>query len=251
MGRRKKPLLKGEFYHIYNRGNNKRNIFHDEEDYKRFLFILNLLNNKEGGRKFRDIELNLFSEKREPLVSISCYCLMPNHFHLIISEKEDELDLSKLEEENNREIKESNITTLMRKVMTSYVMYYNNKYEKTGSLFEGRFKSEHVGKDDYFRHLFLYIHMNPLKIILPKWEKTTENMKLAFDKLEEYKYSSLKAYTKNIDNFSVVDKSYYYPFFPDREMIKKLVIEQMTREIEEEKAEDELERNFKSREAFV
>ena len=79
----------------------------------------------------------------------------------------------------------------MHKVSTSYVMYFNKKYKRTGSLFEGKFKSQHVGEENYFNYLFAYIHLNPIKLIQKDWKEIgiTDKEK-AIDYIKKYKYSS-------------------------------------------------------------
>ncbi|MFA7192485.1 MAG: transposase [Candidatus Paceibacterota bacterium] len=181
---RKVNFVKGEYYHIYNRGNSKQEIFHDKQDYEYFIGLLYLFNTKEN--------LNLFHFKRnknfdlylvdlnQPLVSVGVYCLMPNHFHILITETE-----------------EGSISKFMQKVSTGYVMYYNKKYKRTGSLFEGKFKSQHAADDRYLKYLFSYIHLNPIKLIQKDWkEKGIKNKKQAVEYLSKYKYSSYIDYLK-------------------------------------------------------
>lgn len=156
MSLRKTSFVSGEYYHIYSRGNSKQKIFLDEADYDRFLTLLFLCNSKLN-INFRNvidaIKNPLAFEREETLVDIGAFCLMPNHFHLLI-----------------RERGEGNISLFMKKLLTAYVMYFNKKYERTGSLFEGKFKSEHVGEDNYLKYLFSYIHLNPVKLIDSKWK---------------------------------------------------------------------------------
>ncbi len=141
---RKIPLLPDEYFHIYNRGNNKQDIFLCDEDYDRFKKLLYLCNSKKR-INFRDdiIDKNIDAfdfERGDTIVSIGAWVLMPNHFHIyIISPKQG---LGEIEE--NRDSNESNITLYMHKLATSYVKYFNKKYNRTGSLFEAKFKSVHI-----------------------------------------------------------------------------------------------------------
>jgi hypothetical protein len=83
----------------------------------------------------------------------------------------------------------------MRKVSTAYVMYFNKKYSRTGSLFEGKFKSKHIGDENYFNYIFSYVHLNPIKLIQSNWkEKGILDKNKAKDFLEKYKYSSFQDY---------------------------------------------------------
>jgi len=117
--------------------------------------------------------LKMFS-RRKPLVAIGAYCLMPNHFHILI-----------------RQIQPNGISRFMQKLLTAYSMYFNTKYERSGTLFEGRFKSKRAIHDNYLRYLFAYIHLNPVKLIDSTWkEKGIQNLQEARTQLLHYDYSS-------------------------------------------------------------
>lgn len=187
---RKTPLVEGEYYHIYNRGNSKQKIFLDEEDYSHFLNCIFVFNTSKS-IKIRDeihhFKINCFDFQREELlVSIGAWVLMPNHFHLYITINPHKTDLCGMEEENK-----NNISRYMRKVLTAYVKYFNLKYSRTGGLFEGRFKSVHVKNERQAKYLFSYIHLNPIKIIDSKWkQKGMKNKKASLEFLDKYKWSS-------------------------------------------------------------
>src|SRR3989344_2009952 len=119
----------GEFYHIYNRGTDKRNIFTSRADRDRFLALLYLANQDEPvDLKLQGSTLlEIVERSGMPLVEIAAYCLMPNHFHLLV-----------------RELEEGGISKFMQKLTTGYTMFFNKKYERSGSLFQGRFKATHV-----------------------------------------------------------------------------------------------------------
>lgn len=177
MSIRKISFAPQEYYHVYNRGNSKQKIFLDKKDYDRFLKLVFLCNSHKN-INFRDIfetDDDIFSfDRGDTLVDIGAYCLMPNHFHLLIKEKGD-----------------GNISMFMQKLATAYVMYFNKKYDRTGSLFEGKFKSQHVNSDRYLKYIFSYIHLNPVKIIDSKWrEMGTQDKKKAYDFCKRYEYSS-------------------------------------------------------------
>ena len=189
MAIRDKNLVPEEYYHIYNRGNDKKGIFLDEEDYDRFIKLLYICNS-QNKFVFRNSivrsKINAFDfERGNPLVSIIGWVLMPNHFHIILISHRSDL----CEGDYNP------ITEFMRKVSTAYVMYFNKKYGKTGSLFEGKFKSKHIGEENYFNYIFSYIHLNPIKLIQSNWkEKGILDKNKAKDFLEKYKYSSFQDY---------------------------------------------------------
>lgn len=176
MGLRKISFAEGEYYHLYNRGVGKQKIFHDKEDYKRFAGLLFACNSTDP---FKSDNLHknqgLFSSIRgEQIVSIGAYCLMPNHFHILITQASTD-----------------GISVFMRKLTTAYVMYYNKKYERTGRLFENKFKAEHADTDRYLKYLFSYIHLNPIKLIDKEWkEKGIRDKKKALMYLAKYENSS-------------------------------------------------------------
>lgn len=172
----------GEFYHIYNRGNDKRITFCDNFDYERFLTLLYLCNQPEpihtASLKNMDSREIFCLEKGENLVSIGAYCLMPNHFHILI-----------------KETTQNGISMFMQKLSTAYTMYFNVKNERTGALFAGRFKARHTKSDIHLKYLLAYIHLNPLKLADPEWkEKQISSLKNMRNFLLNYDYSSYYEY---------------------------------------------------------
>ncbi|MEI6528476.1 MAG: transposase, partial [bacterium] len=142
----------GEYYHIYNRGVDKREILLDSLDYERFMLLLAATNNKEVFH-ISNIKKSLKENyaglktclefRNDTLVDIGAWCLMPNHFHLLVKEKEN-----------------GGIVKFMQRLQTGYTMYFNKKNERSGSLFQGTFKAEHLAGDNYLKYLFSYIHLN-------------------------------------------------------------------------------------------
>ncbi|MFA5651803.1 MAG: transposase [Candidatus Paceibacterota bacterium] len=179
---RKIKFSEGEYYHIYNRGIEKRIIFQDRDDYRRFVFLLNMANSKEplNVRGFKKIHQGLAfaNHQGQTLVNIGAWCLMPNHFHLLVGEKID-----------------GGISIFVQKLLTAYSMYFNKKYERKGSLFEGRFQAQHANTDNYLKYLYSYIHLNPVKLIQSDWkEKGIEDIKKTREFLKNYEYSSYLDY---------------------------------------------------------
>jgi len=212
MSIRKKPLVFGEYYHIYNRGNSKQKIFHDQEDYFRFLSLLYACNSVNNFR------IQILNKNESPydfdrgvlLVNIGAYCLMPNHFHILITQT-----------------KKGSISKFMQKLTTAYVMYYNKKYERTGGLFEGRFKAEHADSDNYLKYLFSYIHLNPIKLIDKEWkEQGIRNKKEALEYLNNYQYSSYVDYLgkERIQN-KILNRKAFPNYFPNRKEFSKEIFE--------------------------
>lgn len=183
---RKDSFITGEYYHVYNRGVDKRVIFKSNRDYERFMTLLYLGNSNESFRldnilnkeKKRFAEV-LVLEKGESLISIGAWCLMENHFHLLVRQEVD-----------------GGITKFMRKLGVGYSMYFNIKYQRTGALFGGLFKSKLIGVDDnYMRQLFGYIHINPLEIEFPEWKDKINKPSIGMKKfLGSYRYSSYLDY---------------------------------------------------------
>ena len=165
----------GEFYHIYNRGTDRRLIFLDEDDKERFQKLLYLCNSKKS-IVFRDIPIGLtyVFDRGETLVDIGAYCFMPNHFHLLLHEKIG-----------------GGVSLFMQKLLTAYSTYFNKKHERSGGLFQGTFMATHVNNDEYLKYLLSYIHLNPVKIIDPKWKENGIADKVGAKKyLQKYNYSS-------------------------------------------------------------
>ena len=187
MSVRKVPLCDEEYFHVYSRGNSKQKIFKDDEDYEHFIKLL-YVSNTFSKYKFRndviDKDIDVFDYDRvEPIVSIGAWTLMPNHFHIYIitSKNSDWWD----------QVERNRISEFMRKVLTAYTLYFNKKYERTGGLFEGKFKSVHVSSDNQARYLFSYIHLNCIKLIQKNWkEEGIKDIKKALEFLQTYKWSS-------------------------------------------------------------
>jgi putative transposase len=178
---RKITFAEGEFYHLYNRGVDKRTVFTSPGEYKRFIAYLFLLNDTEPIRS--DVILRSSwkleaKEDREPLVAIGAFCLMPNHFHIYVTP-----------------LIEGGISKFMQRLQTAYTMYFNHEHERSGSLFQGTFKAQHVERDAYAKYIFSYIHLNPAKLKDPKWkEKGSRDLRAVRDFIREYPYSSLGEY---------------------------------------------------------
>ena len=174
----------GEFYHIYNRGTERRAIFSDEYDYNRFIMQLYLCNNIEKvdlGDLLKDkksfVDILSFS-RAGTLVDIGSWCLMPNHFHFLVKEKIP-----------------GGISIFLQKLFTSHSKYYNKKYYRTGALFEGRFKAKHLDYDQYLKYQFAYIHLNPISLVDSGWKrKEIVDIEKAKEFLNDYKYSSYLDY---------------------------------------------------------
>lgn len=210
MSIRRVNFVQGEYYHIYNRGNSKQQIFHDTADYEYFLKLLFIANSKEKF-KFHFLEGNIYEVKRvNQFVGIGAYVLMPNHFHLLITEIDD-----------------GGISKFMHKVSSGYSHYYNKKYERTGSLFEGKFKSEHVYNDRYLKYIFSYIHLNPIKLIQKDWkEKGIDNKQKVLDFLFHYKNSSYIDYMEiSRQEKLIINRKCFPDYFPVKNIFLKEIFD--------------------------
>ena len=178
---RKVDFIIDERYHLFSRGVEKRKIFLDKKDYERFFALLYILNQENHFHvsnflnKGQGNISDLYKQKRSnSLVAIHAYCLMPNHFHLVV-----------------QEIKEKGISKFLAKLLTSYSMYFNIKYERSGPLFVRPFRSEHIDNDRYFKHIFNYVHFNCLELYETDWKEIgIKNKKGAEGFINNYRYSS-------------------------------------------------------------
>jgi len=143
---RKTVFTNNYYYHLYNRGVERRNIFENNKDYQTFLEILTYYltpDKTEAPAVFSRTPQVKISHS----VSLLCYCLMPNHFHFLVKQEKD-----------------NGIVSFMHALGITYSKYFNNKYKRIGSLFQGRFKAKLVDKEEYLLQLSKYIHLNPKKI---------------------------------------------------------------------------------------
>ena len=143
------PFAIGEYYHIYNRGTDKREIFLCREDLDRFFLCMQEFNCIEPiGSIFEIIHSKRkfggeASKKSEGLVEFVAYCLNPNHYHFIL-----------------KEVVDRGIAKYMQRLGTGYTMYFNEKYQRNGSLFQGPYKAKHTSTNEYLLHLSVYVNLN-------------------------------------------------------------------------------------------
>lgn len=221
MSKRNIPLVKGEFFHIYNRGNSKQKIFLDKEDYYRFIKLLYLCNSSKNINFRDDIlkkHIDAFDfERGDTLISIGSYVLMPNHFHAYLSPKQG-LGLDEVDD---------GISKFMLKVCTSYSKYFNKKHRRTGKLFEDKFKSVHIKNENQAKYLFSYIHLNPIKLIQKDWkEKGIEDKNQAIKFLNNYKWSSYLDFMGVSRNENkILDPNFSLNYFPNKKSFNKEIFE--------------------------
>lgn len=203
---RKFKFAPGEFYHVFSRGVEKRKIFLCKEDYERFISLLFISNSTENihlsdyiSRSHSDI---LKITRLNTLVDIGAYCLMPNHFHLLLKEKN-----------------ENGISLFMQKLCTAYSMYFNIKYNRSGTLFSRPFRAKHVKKDVYLNYLFAYIHLNPLEILNKNSKDiSVRNINKSKKLLDTYKYSSYLDYMNAKRSVGIIINKTAFPKYFETSM---------------------------------
>jgi len=165
---RKNPLITNQYYHIYNRGVDKRDIFMNKADLNRFALSVKEFNvvTPIGSikhlmfRKQEDSDV----QRPNPLVSVVCYCFNPNHFHFILKQEVD-----------------GGISEFFKRLLGGYTKYFNLTHKRNGALFQGRFKSNLIDDNAYFLKIRPYVHLNHLVHDIPK-----EKMHLVLSSEKEY-----------------------------------------------------------------
>ncbi|MBU6431290.1 transposase [Patescibacteria group bacterium] len=147
---RKTNFVSDEYYHIYNRGVDKREIFSDRYDADRFFQSMKEFNVVDPigsiyENSFADDKKHKLgsSTPKSKLVEFICYCLNSNHYHFLL-----------------KQVAEDGIKKFMHKLGTGYTNYFNGKEKRNGSLFQGRFKSIHIDSNEYLLHLSAYVNLN-------------------------------------------------------------------------------------------
>lgn len=199
-----KQYIENGHYHVYNRGVEKRDIFIDYQDYSVFLNYMKEYLDPSGS------DPHSLSNQ----LSLLAFCLMPNHFHLLI--KQSSID---------------GITKLLRAVSTRYVMYFNKKYERVGTLFQGKFKAVLVQEDAHLLHLSRYIHLNPHPGSDPKLYKySSYGHYLSRKNFEWLNTKEILSYFKSTSNFAIKDYFSYESFVDDFEIESELILGNLTLE---------------------
>jgi putative transposase len=208
MPRRIIPLATGEIYHVVNRGVNQQPIFHDRRDYKRALEILsyyrfvkppvrfsflNRLVPEEQGRIWKELE-----KKAQRLVTIFSFCLMPNHFHLLL-----------------RQEKENGISRFLANFQNSFTRYFNTRHKRSGHLLQGQFKAVRIENENQFLHTCRYIHLNPYTSFVIRTPQ----------ELKTYPWSSLKEYMGD-DPCTICELDTILSSFPSKERYLRFILDQ-------------------------
>ena len=167
-----------EFWHLIGRGVDKRDVVLDDQDRVRFLHDLYVFNDLNPTPNFILNERHEEDRKRECLVDIHAFCLMRNHYHLLVSERI-----------------EGGISFFMRKMNMGYTKYFNEKYERSGALWQGKYRKILIKRDAHFLYIPFYIHLNPLDYTYPAWRQgNVSSSGKAISELSNYRWSSYLDY---------------------------------------------------------
>jgi putative transposase len=213
MASRKEEFITGEIYHVTVRGIDGRRIFIDDEDHWRGIFSLYEFNTrstvtirnqrlkrqafKEACRGLSAVAVpEVMEDRREKLVYVAAFVFMPNHIHLIL-----------------RQLVNGGVSLFMQKLGSGYSCYFNERYKRSGHLFQGKFASNHISGDEYLKTVFVYIHVNPISLIEPGWKtELVRDPGKAKQFLEEYRWSSYPDYIGKKN----------FPSITERELIIKI-----------------------------
>lgn len=188
----------GGFYHVFNRGVEKRDIFLDEQDYNMFLYYLFVYTTplEEVLIKYPLLPIRLYNKNLHGQIEIISFCLMPNHFHFLL--RQDTID---------------GVQKLLKQMTNAYTLYFNNKYQRVGGLVQGRYKAVMIETDELLIHVSRYIHLNPVVSSL-------------VESPEDYKWSN---YPEYLGRFCIIKCStdYILSYFSSKEKYKKFVENQI------------------------
>ncbi len=206
---RKVPIVAGETYHVFNRSIAQLPIFLDKKEYERFISVLKFYRFKDPKIRFsyfirlsvdeRQKLLNELMQKQDKLVEVYAYCLMPNHFHLLLLEHQT-----------------GGITDFIRKVQNSYAKYFNTKSSRSGAVFQSQFKAVRIETDEQLLHVCRYIHLNPVTAYLIN----------DISQLGKYLWSSYADYIANT-NTSFVNTKIILNQFSSRKKFKEFICNQV------------------------
>jgi len=191
MAIRKVKFVEGEYYHIYNRGVDKRKIFSNKADLQRFFQGMEEFNVKEP---IGSLYLNTFNKEKlrgpaSQLVSFIAFCLNLNHYHFLLTP-----------------LVEKGVEKFMQRLGTGYTLYFNKKQKRSGSLFQGKFKSKHINSNEYLLHISSYVNLNNYdkngkiknKLSMSSWEEYTKisNTNFCDKSITLGQFQTIKEYQK-------------------------------------------------------
>ena len=186
---------------MLNRGVDKRNIIMDDFDRARFVHDLFILNDKRAAIHPKLPDRKDGTGKRVILVRIYAFCLMKNHYHLLLSETQP-----------------GGISLFMKKLNMGYAKYFNEKYSRTGALWQGKFKKKLVERNAHFMYLPYYVHLNPLDYYMPEWRRGgVKDTAKALAYLRTYRWSSHLDYLGEKNLPSITEREFLANIIGTRE----------------------------------
>lgn len=202
------PLVTGQIYHVVNRGIASQPIFLGKRDYDRALDAIFYYQNQHVPSRYsyflrlplkqRTEILTKLRQKREYLVEIVCFCLMPNHIHILL-----------------KQLQANGISNFMSNITNSFTRYFNTKNHRLGHLFQGKFKAVRIETEEQLIHVSRYIHLNPYTSYLLK----------GLEDLEKYPYSSMIEYM-NPKGVEICNKEIITSQFKSRSNYRKFIFDQ-------------------------
>jgi len=198
-----------ELYHLLNRGVDKRKIVVDDHDRVRFIHDLFAFNDATLSLNFEQPERQL--EQRhihKRLVDIHAFCLMGNHYHLLVSE-----------------VMEGGISRFMQKLNMGYSKYFNERHKRIGTLWQGKYKKIQIMRDAHFLYIPYYIHLNPLDFTMPEWrDGKVKNALRALKALRAYRWSSHLDYMGEKNFPSVTRRDFLSDMFQTRGAYEREIV---------------------------
>jgi putative transposase len=207
MPQRQVPIVPGEIYHVFNRSIAREPIFLSDRHYQRAIDVIEYDRyfdlpfrfshyNRLASEQKKDI-LRSLQIKAQFKVEVFAFCLMPNHFHFLL-----------------KEIKEGGIRNFIGNFQNGYAKYFNIRHDRTGSLFQSRFKAVRIETDEQFLHVVRYVHLNPYTGYVIK----------TLNELEMYKWSSFQEYIKQ--QYSIISAERVMNYFPSPTALKEFTFQQ-------------------------
>ncbi len=193
-----------DIYHVLNRGVDKRNVVMDDHDRYRFVHSLFVFNDSHIlNENHRKPGVTLAAKEREELVHIHAWCLMDNHYHLLLSPVNDDV---------------INVSRFMKKLNMGYARYFNERHDRSGYLWQGKYKKLLVQNDAHFMYLPYYIHLNPLDYTFPEWRQGSVIDLIGAQKvLECYRWSSYLDYCERHNFPSLISQKLLSPVLGNEE----------------------------------
>lgn len=200
-----------DVYHVLNRGVEKRDIVKNDDDRMRFVQSLYIFNDKNNApNSVSQSKRRSGSHDRKCLVHIHAWCLMNNHYHLLLSPVNDDV---------------KNISSFMKKLNMGYAKFFNEKYNRSGYLWQGKYKKIEITSNSQFLYIPYYVHLNPLDYTNPNWRAGSVNdLESAFTQLKNYRWSSYSDYAGNNNFASIIDTKLFSKIFTSSQSQKNEII---------------------------